>query len=227
MISIIIPTFNEEKYIGQTLDSATNQDYKEYEIIVVDNCSTDKTAEISGKYTKNVHIIKSNVAQARNIGAKKANGEILLFLDADTIINKNFLKEVACKFEKNDIIGLYPCVKTDGKLGDRIAYFLSFEMIRILSILGFPLYPTMCVAYRKKEFEKAGGFEETYITGEDIILTRKIKEFGKCVVEKDLIVYTSPRRSAKMGAVGFMRFHIINFFWFLMGKPSQNYPVIR
>ena len=227
MISVIIPTFNEEKYIGQTLDSVTNQDYKEYEVIVVDNCSTDKTAEISGKSTKNVFIIKSNVAQARNIGAKKAKGEILLFLDADTIVSKNFLKEIACKFENGGMIGLYPCVKTEGKLGDRIAYFLSFELIRILSKIGFPLYPTMCVAYRKKEFEKAGGFEETYITGEDIILTKRIKEYGKCVVEKHLVVYTSPRRSSKMGALGFMKFHIINFVWFLMGKPSRNYPIIR
>ncbi len=227
MISIIIPTFNEEKYIGQTLDSAMNQDYKEYEIIVVDNCSKDRTATISRKYAKNVLITKSNVAQARNIGAKRAKGEILLFLDADTIINKNFLKEVACRFENNDIIGLYPRVKTEGKLGDKIAYSLSFELIRVLSKLGHPLYPTMCVAYRKKEFEKAGGFEETFITGEDIILTKRIKEYGKCVVEKDLTVYTSPRRSSKMGALSFMRFHFINFFLFLMGRPSQNYPIIR
>lgn len=227
MISIIIPAFNEEKYLGKTLDSVKNQDYRDYEIIVVDNCSVDKTAEISGKYTKNVFIIKSNVAEARNIGAKKTNGEILLFLDADTNIKKNFLREVAKKFENSDIIGLYPCIKTESSVGDRIAYFLSFNLIWILSKIGFPLFPTMCVAYRKKEFEKAGGFEEKYITAEDIILTRRIKEYGKCIVEKDLIAYTSSRRSSKMGALNFMGFHIINFFRFLAGRPSRNYPFIR
>jgi glycosyltransferase involved in cell wall biosynthesis len=227
MISVIIPAYNEESYIGETLESVKNQDHENYEIIVIDNCSTDRTAKISERFTNNVLIMKSNVAKARNIGAMKAKGEILLFLDADTTLERNFLRDVADRFENSDIISLYPYIKTKGRAGDKVAYFLSFQLIWLLSIIGFPLFPTMCVAYRKKEFEVAGGFEEKYITAEDIVLTRRIKEYGKCVVEKDIVVYTSSRRSSKMGALNFMHFHTINFFRFLLGRPSRNYPLIR
>ncbi len=105
MLSIIIPAHNEEKYIGACLQSIKNQKFLDYEIIVVCDSCTDKTNQIAQKYTKKVYEIKKkNVSCARNIGARKATGNILVFLDADSVIVPNLLVEINAAI-KNGYIG--------------------------------------------------------------------------------------------------------------------------
>ena len=91
MISVIIPTYNEESVILDCLTSLAKQTYKDYEIIVVDDGSTDKTLEI----VKNVKILQQKhlgPGAGRNLGAKSAKGDILVFVDADMTFDENFLK---------------------------------------------------------------------------------------------------------------------------------------
>ena len=92
--SVIIPTLHEEKSIGQTLssiqDAAINSSH-DIEMIIVDGGSEDRTRQIAGKYTNNVFLYKEpGIAKARNYGAMNASGDILVFIDADTMIPKNF-----------------------------------------------------------------------------------------------------------------------------------------
>ena len=90
MLSIIIPAYNEEKYLPRLLRCIKEQTYKDYEIIIADANSTDKTRQIAKKY--GCKIAKGGLpAVGRNNGAKIAKGDILLFLDADAKFNKNFL----------------------------------------------------------------------------------------------------------------------------------------
>jgi glycosyltransferase involved in cell wall biosynthesis len=92
LISVIIPAFNEEKFLGNCLFSLKNQDFNDFEIIVVDNNSRDKTSKIAKKFgVKLVSEKNQGAALARNRGAKEAKGEILAFTDADTILPKNWL----------------------------------------------------------------------------------------------------------------------------------------
>jgi len=99
-VSVIIPAYNEEKTIGECLKYLTKQTYKNFEIIVVDDGSTDKTLKILQELKnknlklKIVHGKHSGTGAARNLGAKKATGEILVFVDADMIFEKNFLKKL-------------------------------------------------------------------------------------------------------------------------------------
>ena len=88
MISVVIPAYNEEKYLEKTL----NRLPKNLELIVVCNGCTDKTAQIAKKYAKVISISDKNVSKARNLGAKNSSGKILIFLDADTcfISEKSF-----------------------------------------------------------------------------------------------------------------------------------------
>ena len=85
LFSIVIPAHNEEKYIKKTLHSIKNQTYQNYEVVVVTNGCTDKTEEIikrrAGERLKHFSLNASNVSRARNYGASKAMGEILVFLD--------------------------------------------------------------------------------------------------------------------------------------------------
>lgn len=106
LISIIIPAYNEEKVIARLLESILNQNYKDIEIIVVDDSSTDNTVTISKKFTSNVYTRKHQERSVqRNFGAKKAKGKYLLFLDADMELSKNVLNECVDLCEPNNKIG--------------------------------------------------------------------------------------------------------------------------
>jgi len=86
LISIIIPTYNREKYIAQAIDSVLSQDYPNKEIIVVDDGSTDNTREIVAKYdsqVKYIHKENSGVALTRNLGVASASGDLIAWLDSD------------------------------------------------------------------------------------------------------------------------------------------------
>ena len=100
-ISIILPVFNEEKYIKQTLDSLINQDFTDFEVIVVDDGSTDSTLQITEKTLKNsslsykiIHQENSGVSSARNKGIHHAEGEYIVFLDGDDYVLTNHLTQL-------------------------------------------------------------------------------------------------------------------------------------
>ncbi len=93
MVSIVIPTYNEERFLPRLLGSIEKQEFKDYEVIVADNHSRDATVEIALSHRARV-VEDSLPAVARNRGAKVARGEYLLFLDADTVVPEGFLKKL-------------------------------------------------------------------------------------------------------------------------------------
>ena len=97
MLSIVIPTLNEEEYLPNLLESIARQDFKDYEIIVADAGSQDKTLEIAQKYGCNI-VPGGLPAKGRNNGAKAAKGEVLFFIDADTVLPESFLKNTMDEF---------------------------------------------------------------------------------------------------------------------------------
>ena len=107
LLSIIIPTHNEEQDIQNCLKSLQSQLFKDFEIIIVDDGSTDKTIEIL-KTFPDVKIIKGQhkgPGFSRNLGAKEAKGEILIFVDADMTFDKSYLKNLTAPILKSDILG--------------------------------------------------------------------------------------------------------------------------
>lgn len=93
--SIIVPVYNVEKYIGKCLDSIMNQTFKDYEVIVVNDGTKDKSMDIVKKYdVKVINQENQGLSVARNTGLSKAKGEYLLFLDSDDYIEKDLLKEL-------------------------------------------------------------------------------------------------------------------------------------
>jgi len=113
--SIIIPVYNVEKYIKRCLDSVFNQTYKDFEVIVIDDGSTDKSMEIVKRYDVKIQNTKHvSVSEARNIGVKHAKGEYLLFLDSDDYWDKNLLKEIDKSLKNNpDIVRFQVRTVTD------------------------------------------------------------------------------------------------------------------
>ena len=106
-ISIVMPVYNVEKYLVEALDSIRKQTFKCFEVILVDDGSNDKSAEICDKYCilderfQVIHQVNSGAALARNVGAKKASGKYIIFLDADDVFKLNFFKKMYIAAEEN------------------------------------------------------------------------------------------------------------------------------
>ena len=112
LVSIIVPVYNAERFLEDTINTVLNQTYKNWELILVDDCSTDKSVDIINKYSKKDKRVKlfknkvnSKAAVSRNNGIKESSGRYLCFLDADDLWDKqklekqvNFMKNNDCEF---------------------------------------------------------------------------------------------------------------------------------
>ncbi len=207
MISIIIPTYNEEKYLPRLLNCIKNQNYEDYEIIVADANSKDKTRQIAKRY--GCKIVKGGMpAVGRNNGAKAAKGNILLFLDADSIIQEDFIKNALNDIQnrKLDVAGsyLYPL---SGKFID----IIFLEIFNLWIFITQFFYPNACgsgIFCKKALHEKVKGFDETIKLSEDMDFVRRCGKFGKFGIIKNSKLIYSMRRYDKEGRfkVGFKLF---------------------
>lgn len=106
-ISVVIPAYNEERHLGECLEALLNGNEKPYEIIVADGCSTDKTRAIAEEYGAIVvENERKHAAGGRNTGIKRAKGDVIAFIDADCVPDKDWLKEIHKAFEEDNIDGL-------------------------------------------------------------------------------------------------------------------------
>lgn len=229
LVSVIIPALNEEKYIEKTLKSLKKQTYKKIEIIVVDNNSTDNTREIAKKYADKVIVErKRGVSIARNRGAREAKGEILIFVDADTCLEKNCIENLVKAYVKDKkIVCATGFVFSKGKLLYKIIYALTSLIAWFLSFIK-PQFYGIIFSCKKNAFEKVKGFNENLITCEDIELTEKLAEVGKCKFIYKAKAFSSPRRLEKEGALKTVIFHILNYMKYrVFRKPSKNYGIVR
>jgi glycosyltransferase involved in cell wall biosynthesis len=198
-ISVIIPAFNEEKFLGNCLLSLKEQDFKDFEIIVVDNNSTDKTGEIAKKLGAILVFEKNQgIAFARNKGAKIAKGEILVFTDADTILPKNWLSRIKEEFEKDKELIAFggSCQFYSGPISARLAGKFLLKPFLFLDKFfsgGFNLMGCN-MAIKKKAFFKVGGFNENLKLNEDVEISYRLREIGKVKLDPNFKVKTSGRR---------------------------------
>src|SRR3989344_315102 len=212
-VSVIIPTYMEEKYIESTLKALKNQTFKDFEIIVSDSDSKDNTAKIARKYAdKTIVVKKRGIALGRNIGAKSAHGDIFLFLDADTDLDKNFLENIVHAFSDASIVLASGLLRTTSESRRaKLVFHGTGELAWILSKIGRPAFYGICLAVRKDVFRKLGGFSEQHETAEDIDFTERASKLGKCIVVRSAIAYTSPRRLKMGGTLYAVFFHIVNY----------------
>ncbi len=165
MISIIIPTLNEGKYLDRTLMAIKSQKYGgEVEIIVSDSHSDDNTREIARRRGAEIVLAERlGPAVGRNRGAQAAKGEILVFLDADTVPSENLLARISKILEENkDIVGgTCKFLPYNGGLLDWLIYTFTNAAARIMINLRIPQDPGYCFFYRRDIFKKLGGLRET------------------------------------------------------------------
>jgi len=198
--SIIIPALNEERYIRQTLESVRKQRTSlNYELIVADNDSIDRTVEVAEKYADRVVVVKRRgIWIGRNTGAKKSRGKVLVFVDADTVIPPNYLEVADAVLGEDEISGLSCAFGFDQKnrMLDAIeemsnSYLLFRGMVGKGEILGFNN------AVRRKTFFEVGGFPNKPM--EDGAFARKLWKMGRVIYLPYPKVVTSARRISKNG----------------------------
>lgn len=201
--SVVIPAFNEERYLGRTLEAVNaaverlrRERRMSAEVVVVDNASTDRTAAIARELGATIyHEADHNIARARNLGAEKARAPILVFVDADTLVPPDFLTRVA--EEMADARCLAGAMDTD--------YRPERRTMRLYLCLwrGFGRLTQMAQGpaqfCRRDAFVAVGGYDETLFMGEDVDFFWRLQRHAAATgartrIVRDLRVVPSTRR---------------------------------
>jgi len=228
MLSIIIPTKNEEKCLPLLLNSISSQNYPA-EVIVADNHSIDRTRKIAEEY--DCKIVDGGIlAEGRNRGAKASKGDLLLFIDADIIIPKGFLKQSVNEFYKRnlDIAGTQQKVILTGKrINDfqyNFFYWCANQWMKMMQNTKKP-YMQVCMFAKRELHERIGGFNPLLIFAEDSEYSKRAAVLGaRFGILESSKVFISPRRFDKSGsglALKYLYFNTARLFGHEFGPNSK------
>ncbi|MFA5178466.1 MAG: glycosyltransferase [Candidatus Paceibacterota bacterium] len=199
MLSIVIPTYNEEKRLPILLEALLSEKIPDLEIIVADRRGKDKTREVAEKYGCLI-TDGGTPAEGRNNGAKIAKGDIILFLDADVKISPDFLKKSLSDFEKNNLgvasYHIYP-IKSNlflNKFILNVCYNWHQKTLRKIFPMG-----AMGIMVRKDIFNQVGGFDPKIKLAEDIYFVQQAAKLGGFDIIKGTPLYMPTRRFDKDG----------------------------
>ena len=197
-VSIIVPALNEEKMLPRLLDSIKAQDFDDYEIIIADAQSKDRTREIAGEY--GCRVVDGGLpAAGRNAGAAVAQGDFLFFLDADVVIPKGFIRNVYDEMQDRYLdmatCGIRPL--SDYRL-DRVLH----RMLNLAVLLNLRIDPKafgFCIFVTRRLFMRAGGFDETIYVAEDNDFVKRASAFRSLNYLSSAYIMVSIRRFEKEG----------------------------
>lgn len=199
ILSIIIPTYNEEEYLPVLLDSIKNQSFDDYEIIVADANSTDKTREVAESY--GCIVVDGGLpAVGRNNGAKIAKGEYLLFLDSDLELTEDYLRNALYEFRMERLgIAITQMTPMSNKIEDKIFHdFANYFMISVEKIKphGAGCYGIIA---RKELHDRCNGFDEELTFGEDTDYIERLAKIEPFKVLRNAKIGVSTRRLEEEG----------------------------
>jgi glycosyltransferase involved in cell wall biosynthesis len=202
MISVVIPARNEEEYLPATIAALQAQTYRNFEIIVVANGCNDRTAEVGREQGCRVFELGDRgLGAARNRGGREAVGQILVFLDADTLLPKETLKTIAAKFRR-----CHSCGTLWGEPDSRrLSYKLIYAMKNFIHGLHLHCGSSGVILCWKDDFVKIGGFDESLYLRENSHLMKRLLRFGRyCFIARTPAI-TSMRRYDTNGAGEMLR----------------------
>ena len=233
-ISLVIPAYNEEKYIGECLLSARKHAADFCEIIVINNASTDKTAEVAKSFP-GVRVVdepQKGLTKARQRGLLEASGDIIAFIDADCRLPSHWFEAVLKEFSGNPNLAA---------LSGPYRYYDLPRFQKFMAELCWRAAPPVyrAVGYmilggnfaaKKYALHEMGGFDTTIdFYGEDTDIARRLAPFGKIIFRMDFFVHSSGRRLQAEGLLKTFSVYGVNFLWGIFyGKPfTKRYQDIR
>lgn len=235
-ISVVIPTLNEENYIGPLLKSLKPQLKRGDEIIIVDSYSSDGTVKIARKYTGKIFFMpRLGIGPAKTYGARRAKNAVVAFIDADSIVSRDWLDRTRRAFADGaDVFYGLAFFTSPSKLryalynsGSKFVYALSGVIYRAIGVFWVP--PNNC-AFRRSVFLKAGGYRP--VVCEDWDLAVRFKRFTEVRYKYDSesVVLMSDRRFRKRGffrTVAEWVFHALNILIGGSVAHSKQYGAVR
>lgn len=232
MVSIILPVHNEEKVLLQTLESLRKQDYPDdrFEIIVGLNGCTDASRSIANEF--GVHVAESKrkgISFGRNLGARAARGDILVFIDADTTIPPDGLARIAMAVDtEQEAILVLPGRPVAGGPVVKICFAIANLYARRKGVLS----PGPVMATHRTVYERVNGFDEMLPQGEASDFVIRCRQSGaKFLFPRDLYATTSIRRFERFGIIPQMLSWRVNHRYLEKGQRERvherTYPVVR
>lgn len=227
--SVIIPTLNEEDYLPKLLSDFAKQKQKNFEVIVVDAKSEDKTKQKALKFSKYFPLefctsAKRSVSYQRNFGAKKADGEFLVFLDADTRVSETFTKKLYIDiFRKKGQLFLPILVTEQLSRKNRVLFKLINSVIELSQSLNRPLSAGGSIFIARKIFFEVNGFKENLYMSEDHNLVQRIRKIGiKAKILKDIKIVFSFRRIEREGQVRVLYKYLLALVYMLVNGEMTS-----
>jgi glycosyltransferase involved in cell wall biosynthesis len=225
--TVIIPAYNEEAYITASLQAALR--LGAFEVIVVDNSSTDNTFNVASRFTS-VRVVREcnrGVQFARETGRREAKGDILAYLDADSIPPENWLREGLALFSHPDVVavsGPYdyydakPLFRFTSLLVQKTIFRITHFMVQdVFSKAGVMLGGNVLI--RASALEDIGGFDTSIaFYGDDTDTARRLTTVGRVLFRNTMTVRSSARRFEERNAGAVTLTYIMNFLWVVLFK---------
>jgi glycosyltransferase involved in cell wall biosynthesis len=235
--SIIVPTFNEERLIANTLGAIRHHlSNIDYELIVTDDGSTDRTCEIAERYADKVVRLtgtRGTIGANRNRGARVARGEYLVFVDADTFIPRadHCFAAIAADFKNNPrLVGMTVKITFppgEERVIDAIMHGILSRVFWFLNrVLGTGAASGEFQAIRRDAFETLHGYSESLPVGEDNELFCRLSRLGRTQVDLRLTAYTDNRRVKQLGWPRLLKLWMVNYcsVAFLHRSAATEWP---
>jgi glycosyltransferase involved in cell wall biosynthesis len=237
MFSIIIPTLNEEKNLPVLLDDIKKQEFKNYEVVIVDGKSVDKTASVVESFQKqitNLYLItskKRNICYQRNLGAQSSKGKYLIFLDADVQIYTNYLFAINKEIQRSSALFLTTYWLSDSRDAfDKLLAHIANHILEVLVLIGKQQATGYNFIVERELFFKAGMFDEKATFSEDHDLSIRILKQGVTLttIRKYLLKW-SYRRLKKDGRLPIIfKYSLATLNMLIFGKITDKnfgYPM--
>jgi len=228
--SLIIPAFNEEKYLEKTLTKLKNLNYERYEVIVVENGSTDQTLAIAHQHkNQKIKVLQSpkGVSLAKNKGIEQISkqSDYTIFLDADTILEKDFLRELNCFLNRNKdkrmVVGTTSILPYTPHSSKDLFWYKFYDYVHRFTHSSYSLQIAKSCLLKRIKFDPELNFSE------DLKFIREMKQYGNFFFFQTNKVFTSPRRFRQEGYLK------TTIKWFIQAilpdfvKKNKSYRPIR
>ncbi|MFO8015814.1 MAG: glycosyltransferase [Candidatus Woesearchaeota archaeon] len=222
-ISIIIPALNEEDYLPKLLESIKKQTMKDYEVIIADAGSKDRTVSIAKKH--GAKVVRGGMpAKGRNNGAKAANGDFLFFFDADVILPKGFLGNAYDEMQGR-FLDLATCEfrPISNLTIDKVLHGFANMLVKLGQFAEDSRAPGFCILVTRRLFDRVGGFDESLKMAEDRDFVSRASKFRPLRVLESASLKLSVRRLDKEGRLNLLaKYLYLAFHQRFRGKVKDD-----
>ncbi len=233
-ISFVVPAYNEEKYIAHCIEGILKELARgqyDAEIIVVNNASSDKTAEVAQSYpqVQLVNEMQKGLSRARQAGFAASSGDLIANIDADTILSPGWIDKVLAEFSQNKkLVALSgPFIYYDFSVWKNFVVRIYYYFAYIIYLFTRSMLQGGNFVIRRSALEEVGGYNLDFaFYGEDAEIARRLKAVGKIKFTLSLPVFSSGRRLAKEGILTIGLRYAINYLWTIFWKKPYTTEVL-